>query len=149
MNKTERQTLTAERKACDCGSLEDWQEIGSTWLCTCPDKNLALDVKREGDTVSLKPNIVEQVSNGYSDRQLIGKILEIYPEISKHHIFFSLKFNAEKDAYILDFRKGGHELTTHLEKKDADECMANIKCVYLGVQVGQFIRNFEEGILSP
>ena len=29
-------------------------------------------------------------------------------------------------------------------KKDADECMNNIKCVYLGVQIGQFVKNFEE-----
>ncbi|MBE0427446.1 MAG: hypothetical protein IBX72_12490 [Nitrospirae bacterium] len=35
------------------------------------------------------------------------------------------------------------KLTTHLEKKDADDCMENIKCVYLGVQVSQFIKNFE------
>jgi hypothetical protein len=33
--------------------------------------------------------------------------------------------------------------SNHLEKKDADECMNGIKCIYLGVQVGQFIKNFE------
>ncbi len=81
----------------------------------------------------------------YSDDQLRAKILEMYPEIKKHEISFSLRFNAEKNAYILDFKKGKHELTTHLEKKDADDCLNNIKCVYLGVQVGQFIRYFEEG----
>ncbi|MCG2709457.1 MAG: hypothetical protein L6246_03930 [Thermodesulfovibrionales bacterium] len=37
-----------------------------------------------------------------------------------------------------------HELTTHIEKKDADECMDGIKCVYLEIQVGQFIKNFEK-----
>ena len=31
-----------------------------------------------------------------------------------------------------------------VEKKDADECMDGIKCVYLGIQIGQFIKNFEE-----
>ncbi len=84
----------------------------------------------------------------YSDDQLRAKILEMYPEIGKHDISFSMSFNAGKNAYILDFRKGGHELTTHLEKKDADDCMNNIKCVYLGVQVGQFLRYFEEGETS-
>ena len=29
--------------------------------------------------------------------------------------------------------------TTHLEKKDADDCTNNIKCVYLGVQIKQLI----------
>ena len=81
----------------------------------------------------------------YSDDQLKAKIFEMYPEIKKHDISFSLSFDTGKNAYILDFKKDGHELTTHLEKKDADDCMNNIKCVYLGVQVGQFIRYFEEG----
>jgi len=81
----------------------------------------------------------------HSDDQLRAKILEMYPEIKKHEISFSLRFNAEKNAYILDFKKDKHELTTHLEKKDADDCMNNIKCVYLGMQVGQFLRYFEEG----
>ena len=86
----------------------------------------------------------------YSHNQLRAKILEMYPEIEKHKISFSLRFNAEKNAYILDFKKDKHELTTHLEKKDADDCLNNIKCVYLGVQVGQFLRYFEEGeIIKP
>jgi hypothetical protein len=86
----------------------------------------------------------------YSDDQLRAKILEMYPEIKKHEISFSLRFNGEKNAYILDFKKDKHELTTHLEKKDADDCLNNIKCVYLGVQVGQFLRYFEEGeIIKP
>jgi len=39
-------------------------------------------------------------------------------------------------------KKGTHELTTHLEKKDADECMDGIKCLYLGAQIEQLIKNF-------
>lgn len=81
----------------------------------------------------------------YSDDQLRAKILEMYPEITRHDISLSLSFNTGKNAYILDFKKDKHELTTHLEKKAADDCMNNIKCIYLGVQVGQFLRYFEEG----
>jgi hypothetical protein len=40
--------------------------------------------------------------------------------------------------------RGKEQLSTHLEKNDAEECMNGIKCVYLGVQVAQFIKNFEE-----
>ncbi len=80
----------------------------------------------------------------YTDDALKAKILEIYPEIAKHGISVGLDFSREKNAYIVKFGKGAHELTTHLEKKDADDCMNNIKCVYLGVQIAQFIRNFEE-----
>ena len=80
---------------------------------------------------------------GYTNVALKDKIMEMYPEISKHGISVGLDFSKEKNAYIVRFKKGKHELTTHLEKKDADTCMDGIKCVYLGVQVGQFIKNFE------
>ncbi len=80
---------------------------------------------------------------GYTVVALKEKIMEMYPEIGKHGISVGLDFSREKNAYIVRFRKENHELTTHLEKKDADECMDGIKCVYLGVQIAQFIKNFE------
>jgi hypothetical protein len=80
---------------------------------------------------------------GYTNVALKDKIMEMYPEITKYGISVSLDFNEEKNAYIVKFKKDRHELTTHLEKKDADDCMDGIKCVYFGVQVGQFIKNFE------
>jgi hypothetical protein len=80
---------------------------------------------------------------GYTKVALQDKILEMYPEISRNGIVVSLEFDEAKNAYIVKFRRDNKELTTHLEKKDADDCMENIKCVYLGVQVGQFIKNFE------
>jgi len=80
---------------------------------------------------------------GYTIVALKEKIMEMYPEVGRHGIFVSLDFSKEKNAYIVKFKKDSHELTTHLEKRDADECMDGIKCVYLGVQIGQFIKNFE------
>jgi hypothetical protein len=80
----------------------------------------------------------------YTQVALEDKILEMYPEIREHGIAISLSFNEEKDAWIVKLKKGMHELTTHLEKKDADECMDGVKCVYLGVQIGQFMENFEK-----
>jgi len=80
----------------------------------------------------------------YTIVALKDKITEMYPEVEKHGISVGLEFSEEKNAYILHFKKDHHELTTHLEKKDADDCMNNIKCVYLGIQVSQFIKNFEE-----
>ena len=81
---------------------------------------------------------------GYTNVALEDKIMKMYPDIEKHGISVSLEFNQEKNAYIVKFKKGKHDLTTHLEKKDADECMDGIKCVYLSVQISQFIKNFEE-----
>jgi hypothetical protein len=78
----------------------------------------------------------------YTDSALKEKIMEMYPEIRKYGIEARLDFEAGKNAYIITFKKGEKELKTHLEKKDADECMEGVKCVYLGVQVEQFIKNF-------
>lgn len=82
---------------------------------------------------------------GYTNVALKDKIMEMYPEITQHDISVGLDFSGEKNAYIIKFKKGSHELTTHLEKKDADECMDGVKCVHLGVQLGEFIKNFEVG----
>lgn len=79
----------------------------------------------------------------YTIEDLKKKLLEMYPEIRKHDISMGLDFSEAKNAYIIKFKKGVHELTTHLEKKDADDCMNGIECVYLGVQVAQFMKNFE------
>jgi len=80
----------------------------------------------------------------YSEAALKDKILEMYPEIREHHLLASLDFDERKNAYVLTFKRGTEVLTTHLEKQDADDCMNGIKCVYLGIQVAQFIRNFDE-----
>ncbi len=80
----------------------------------------------------------------YTNVDLKEKIAEMYPEIGQHRLSVSVDFNEVKNAYIVTFTRGKEELSTHLEKKDADDCMNGIKCVYLGVQVAQFISNFEE-----
>ena len=79
---------------------------------------------------------------GYTIVGLKAKILEMYPELERHGVAVNLVFDAEKDAYVLKMHKGSHELTTHLERRDADDCMNGIKCVSLGIQVEQFIGNF-------
>ncbi len=81
---------------------------------------------------------------GYTNFALKDKIEAMFPEVERHGIAVSLDFSEEKKAYIVKFKKGKHELTTYLEKKDADECMEGLKCVHLGVQLGEFAKNFEE-----
>lgn len=80
---------------------------------------------------------------GYTLVGLKEKILEMYPEISRHGISVRVEFSEEKQTYIITFRKGDRMLFTHLEKKDADECMNGIKCISLGLQIGQLIQNFD------
>ncbi|MCX7913678.1 MAG: hypothetical protein N2511_03740 [Thermodesulfovibrionales bacterium] len=79
----------------------------------------------------------------YTIETLKEKIFEMYPEIKERGISMSIEFDSNKAAYVIKFKKDDNELTTHLEKKDADDCMNNIKCIYLGVQIEQFIKNFE------
>jgi hypothetical protein len=80
----------------------------------------------------------------FSNEAIKEKIREMYPEIGAHGLAMEVNFNEQKQAYIVSFTRGKEALSTHLDKKDADECMSGIKCVYLGVQVAQFIKNFEE-----
>jgi hypothetical protein len=68
----------------------------------------------------------------------------MYPEIIKHALSFSLSFDTDTDSWIVTLSKGKHKLTTHLEKKDAEACLDGIQCIYLGVQIGQFVKNFEQ-----
>jgi hypothetical protein len=78
----------------------------------------------------------------FSNAAIRDKIAELYPEIERNKIIMSVDFDAAKDAYVVKFKKDHHELTTHVEKKDAEDCMRNIKCVYLGTQIAQFLKNF-------
>lgn len=80
----------------------------------------------------------------YTINDLKAKIIEMYPEINEQGFKINIYYNEEKQSYIIRLQKGVSELITHLDKKDADDCMNNIKCVHLGVQIGQFIKNFEE-----
>ncbi|WP_353684655.1 TusE/DsrC/DsvC family sulfur relay protein [Thermodesulfovibrio sp. 3907-1M] len=80
----------------------------------------------------------------YTVDELKNKILEMYPEVKEHGFNVNIYYSEEKQAYIIRFQKGTSELITHLDKQDADDCINNVKCVYLGVQIGQFIKNFTE-----
>ena len=80
---------------------------------------------------------------GYTNVALENKVLDMYPEIRKHDIAVSLYFSEEKKAYVVRLKKDKHKLETYLDKSDADECMDGLKCVHLGVHIGEFIKNFE------
>lgn len=76
-------------------------------------------------------------------QDLEAKLLAMHPEIKSHGLELSLELDEGKDAWIVGLKKGGHALSTHLERKDAEECLNGVKCVYLGVQISQFVKNFE------
>lgn len=78
----------------------------------------------------------------YSIVALKDKILEMYPELEGHGVAVNVVFDAAKDAYVVRMHRDGHELTTHVERSDADDCMKGVKCVSLGIQIEQFVKNF-------
>lgn len=81
----------------------------------------------------------------YSLDALKAKIVNFYPEIEKHQLQTSLTFDQEKNVYVIKAQKGEHVLTTFLEKSDANECIDGKKCVYLGLHIAEFVKNFEGG----
>jgi len=80
----------------------------------------------------------------YSMDALKAKIVDFYPEIEKHQLKTSLTFDKDKNAYVINIQKGKHKLTTFLDKPDADACLGGKKCVYLGLHIAEFVKNFEE-----
>ncbi len=78
----------------------------------------------------------------HDPRELAGKLKEIYPDIERHGLHLDLEFKPEKDYWVVKLDKGDLKLHTFLNQEDADACMEGIQCVYLGVQIGQFVENF-------
>jgi hypothetical protein len=79
----------------------------------------------------------------YSLDSLKAKIIDFYPEVEKHQLETSLTFDKDKNAFVIKIKKGKHALTTFLDKPDADACIEGKKCVYLGLHIAEFVKNYE------
>ncbi len=78
-----------------------------------------------------------------SKQDLAQKLREMYPEIDQHGMELDLELKEDKGYWVVKLNKGDHRLHTLLNIEDADACLNGIQCVYLGVQIGQFVSNFE------
>ena len=76
-------------------------------------------------------------------KALCEKIRSIHPEIGKCGIDVDVDWDEAKKAWIVDLKKDNHELKTHLEVQEADECMDGKQCVSLGLQIAQLKSNLE------
>ncbi|MFA6810178.1 MAG: hypothetical protein WCR47_03865 [Desulfoplanes sp.] len=76
---------------------------------------------------------------------LAGKLRVIHPEIDRYGLGLNTAFDKTKKAWKATFTKGAHTMDTYLEEKDVENCMHGEQCVYIGVQLGQFIKNYCEG----
>jgi len=79
----------------------------------------------------------------YSDQELCSKITAIYPEIGECGINIEVEHDDEKKVWVVDLKKGDHELKHYLEYPDADNCMEGKQCVSLGLEIAQLRKNIE------
>lgn len=79
----------------------------------------------------------------FTKDELCRKITELYPAIGKCGMDVDVSFNEQKNVWIVDLKKGGHELIHHLEIPDADACMKGRQCVSLGLEIDQLQKNIE------
>jgi hypothetical protein len=81
-----------------------------------------------------------------SKEELCGKIRSIYPEIGQCGMDVKVTWDKGSKAWIVDLRKNGKQLTTHLEAEDAKDCLEGTRCVALGVQIAQLQANLGRDI---
>ena len=79
----------------------------------------------------------------YNKNELCEKIKGIYPDIGQCGIDVDVEYDEGKKSWIVDLKKDNHELKTHLEPAEADQCMEGKQCVSLGLQVAQLKANIE------
>jgi hypothetical protein len=75
--------------------------------------------------------------------ELCKKIKSIYPDIGECGVDITVDYDETKKAWIVDLKKGVHELKTHLEPEEADLCMAGKQCVGLSIQIAQLRSNID------
>jgi len=76
--------------------------------------------------------------------ELCEQIRKIYPDIGACSIDVDVNFDETKNAWLITLNKDDQTLTTHLETNEADACMLGHKCVSLGIQVGELVKNLKE-----
>lgn len=75
----------------------------------------------------------------HSGDVLKEKLMEMYPEIFWNSVQIELHFYRVKNLYIVTLHKECRILTTFLNKKDIDNCMAMRKPQLFDIQMHQFL----------
>lgn len=76
--------------------------------------------------------------------ELCEKIKAVFPEIGACGINLLVDYDEGNKAWVVDLKKGQHELKTFLEDSEAQQCMDGKQCVSLGLQIGQLRKNIEQ-----
>ena len=75
--------------------------------------------------------------------ELCQKIIALYPDICECDIDVKVDFDEDKNTWVVDFKKGRHEMKTFLEEGDAEKCLEGIQCVSLGIEISQLKDSIE------
>ena len=78
-----------------------------------------------------------------TEKELCQKIVSLYPEIGHCGIEIKVRPDTGTKAWVVNLKKGDHELMHYLEEVDADSCMAGKQCVSLGLEIAQLRKNIE------
>ncbi len=79
--------------------------------------------------------------NTYHKEQLCQKIQEIFPEIGECGVDIKVTRDSKEKVWLIDLKKGRHELLHYLEYKEADDCLEGKQCVSLGLEIAQLRNN--------
>ncbi|RPH38828.1 MAG: hypothetical protein EHM86_08935 [Desulfobulbaceae bacterium] len=77
----------------------------------------------------------------YSKEELCNKITALYPDLGKCGIDITVEYDPKQKIWLVDLKKGSHELKHHLEIPDADACKADQQCVALGLEIDHLKQN--------
>uniref|UniRef100_I2PWQ3 Uncharacterized protein n=1 Tax=Desulfovibrio sp. U5L TaxID=596152 RepID=I2PWQ3_9BACT len=69
-------------------------------------------------------------------------ITTLYPEVSRHGVDITVADDPATGDWLVTMRREGNSLSTHLAKKNAEECLEGIQCTTLGIQIGRFIEAY-------
>lgn len=78
----------------------------------------------------------------HTTHELKVRLGEMYPELEKYKVKLDLEFKGDANYWVVKLSRGDHVLHTHLKVADANACLDGTRCIYLGVQVMQFLDNF-------
>ncbi len=81
---------------------------------------------------------------GYSLKQLEQRLREHHSDIDKQGIKLNVSFDRERVGYVVVLTKADKQSEIFISQKDADECMEGIECYHLGIELGNFLREFQE-----
>ncbi|MEJ2671546.1 MAG: hypothetical protein P8168_04940 [Deltaproteobacteria bacterium] len=83
---------------------------------------------------------------GYSLSDLKQRLLEHHSDIVKHGVQLNVSPDPNGEGYVVELAKGDKKSEIFISQKDADECLQGIECYHLGIELGNFLREFKETI---